>query len=229
VALVARTPDQHHRPFVSFDRLAPHYRWMESVLAGGLLQRCRLAWLDEVSDARRVLIVGEGNGRFLSACAQRMPGANFTVVDSSREMLAQAEARWQRAGGRRENLSIIHAALPQWTPPAGAFDLVATHFFLDCFPESTLPAVVAKLADAAQAGARWLLSDFEVPETGPARVRAQLVLAVAYAFFRVATRLPATRLVPPDNALRNAGFIRERRRTFNAGLLKSELWRQAPT
>jgi SAM-dependent methyltransferase len=213
---------------VSFDLLAPHYRWMESVLAGGLLQRCRLAWLEEVSDARRVLIVGEGNGRFLSACAQRMPEARFTVVDSSRGMLSQAEARWRRAGGRSENLSLIHAALPGWTSQAGAYDLVATHFFLDCFPESTLHAVVAKLADAATTDARWLLSDFEVPETGAARLRARLVLAVAYAFFRVATRLPATRLIPPDQAMLNAGFIRERRCTFNASLLKSELWRKAP-
>lgn len=211
---------------MSFDRLAPHYRWMESILAGGLLQRCRAAWLDEVTNARHVLVAGEGNGRFLSACAARMPNARFTVVDSSRAMLAQAEARWRRAGGSAEHLSLVHAALPGWTPPAGAFDLVVTHFFLDCFPEAELRSVVKKLSGAAGPSARWLLSDFEVPAKGVARLRAKLALALAYGFFRVATRLPAARLVPPDPDLIANGFVRGHRRTFNAGLLKAELWRR---
>jgi SAM-dependent methyltransferase len=209
---------------VSFDRLAPHYRWMESILAGSLLQRCRLAWLDEVADARRVLIAGEGTGRFLAACAPRMPHARFTVVDSSSGMLAQAEARWRRAGGAADHLSVVHAALPEWTPPTGEFDLVATHFFLDCFPEPELRAVVERLSGAAAPAACWLLSDFEVPATGVARLRAKLVLALAYAFFRLATRLPARRLTPPEPALLAMGFHCRHRQTFNAGLLKSELW-----
>ena len=58
---------------MSFDRLAPHYRWMEAVLAGGKLQRCRTAFLNEVKDARHALIVGDGNGRFLSALLRANP------------------------------------------------------------------------------------------------------------------------------------------------------------
>src|SRR5439155_22241467 len=33
---------------MSFDTLAPHYRWMEFILAGKKLQRCRTAFLDEI-------------------------------------------------------------------------------------------------------------------------------------------------------------------------------------
>lgn len=30
---------------MSFDRIAPHYRWLEAILAGNVLQRARTAWL----------------------------------------------------------------------------------------------------------------------------------------------------------------------------------------
>ena len=46
---------------MSFDLLAPHYRWMEFILAGEKLQRCRTAFLDELPAARNILLVGEEN------------------------------------------------------------------------------------------------------------------------------------------------------------------------
>ena len=46
---------------MGFDRLAPHYDWMELIVAGGLLQRCRLAWLGELS-AERILLARPARG-----------------------------------------------------------------------------------------------------------------------------------------------------------------------
>src|SRR4051812_20630121 len=96
VALARRDdPGSGH---VSFDVLAPHYRWMELLLAGEKLQRCRTAFLKEVADARDVLIVGEGHGRFLVECRRRLPDARITCVDASERMLEVARARLRRAG-----------------------------------------------------------------------------------------------------------------------------------
>ena len=75
---------------MSFDHLAPFYRGMEFVLAGGKLQRCRLEWLEEVKDSRQVLIVGEGPGRFLMECAKTLPDAQILCVDASAAMLSRA-------------------------------------------------------------------------------------------------------------------------------------------
>ena len=50
---------------MSFDHLAPHYRWMEWLLAGSKPQRCRTTFLDTLPTARHALLLGEGNGRFL--------------------------------------------------------------------------------------------------------------------------------------------------------------------
>ena len=75
---------------MSFDPLARHYRWMEPLLAGNKLQRCRAAFLDHVRDAQNVLIAGEGNGRFFVECRRKLPSAQITLVDASARMLAEA-------------------------------------------------------------------------------------------------------------------------------------------
>lgn len=209
---------------MSFDHLAPCYRWLEFVLAGGLLQECRLAWLRQARGATHALLAGEGNGRFLSACATALPGTRFTVMDASAGMLGQAQAAWRRRGGPAAQATFVQATLPGARLPAEAFDLVVTHFFLDCFPAEELGGVIRELAGAATPTARWLLADFAVPARGWARARAQGVLALAYAFFRVVTGLRARRLVVPDEGLRGAGFTLRGRQVINWGLLHSDWW-----
>src|SRR5262245_54482955 len=211
---------------MSFDLLAPHYRWMEFVLAGEKLQRCRLAGLEAIGDCRDILIAGIGPGRFLEACASALPEARIVCVDASEAMLQQARNTWRQAGGKPGQVSFIHAALPDWQPPRAAFDLIVTHFFLDCFPEPMLSRVIAGLAMAAQSDARWLISDFQIPSRGLARWRAQAVLAMAYTFFQLATRLPARHLSSPAALLERHGFHLTHRRTFDYGLLYSEVRRR---
>jgi hypothetical protein len=49
---------------------------------------------------------------------------------------------------------------------------------------------------------------------------------MAYAFFRVATRLPARRIIPPQPTLQSLGMALLDRHEFNFGLLYSELWQK---
>ena len=49
----------------NFDPVAHWYRWLEYAAFGRALERCRFALLPELEDAQRVLILGEGDGRFL--------------------------------------------------------------------------------------------------------------------------------------------------------------------
>lgn len=208
---------------MSFDRLAPHYRWMEAVLAGGLLQRCRTRWLGEVRDSRRVLLVGEGHGRMLEACAAALPDCEFVVLDQSEEMLVTARRRWAQIGGRQK-VTFQPADLRAWQADRPAFDLVVTNFFLDCFTLEELPQVIANISAALAPQGRWLLADFSVPPKGWRRFRAQLVLALAYGFFQRATGISASRVTPPDGELRRAGFELRQREEFNHGLLHADLW-----
>ena len=205
---------------MSFDRIAPHYHRIERCFAGHALQRCRTAFLAEPEAPARVLILGEGDGRFLAELLRRHPRAEVTCVDASAAMLQLARART----GSTARVVFVHADILTWKPAAAGYDLVVTHFVLDCFRPEELAAVVGKLATAALPDARWLLSDFRVPAAGPAEFLARGLLRFLYAFFRRAARLCADRLTPPDRFLHAAGFVLRERRLHRWGLLHSDLW-----
>lgn len=210
---------------VSFDALAPHYRWMEFLLAGEKLQRCRTAFLDDIPAARNILLVGEGHGRCLVECCRHFQGARLVCVDASERMLAQAHRQLAAQTAEPRHVEFIRADILNWSPPVKAFDLIATNFFLDCFREEQVERIIRRLAAAAAPGASWLLADFQIPSGGLKRIRSRLILWAMYAFFRTMTRLPANRLTPPDSFLNREGFVLHRRVEAEWGLLHSDWWR----
>ena len=210
---------------VSFDALAPHYRWMEFLLAGEKLHRCRTAFLDEIPAARNILLVGEGHGRCLVECCRRFQGARVVCVDASEQMLAQARQQLTAQTVEPTDVEFIRADVLNWSPSAKAFDLIATNFFFDCFREEQLERIICRFAAAAAPGASWLLADFQIPSAGLKRIRSRLILWAMYAFFRAMTRLPANRLTPPDSFLIREGFVLNRRVEAEWGLLHSDWWR----
>jgi len=209
---------------MSFDRLAIHYRWMECVLAGNKLQRCRIAFLGRVPAAQNVLIAGEGNGRFLLECQRMLPVARTTVVDASALMLRAARNRLVRHGLDLHRVELVHSPVLRWAPEGNVFDLIVTHFFLDCFGPDELKRTVGHLASAAAPDAAWLLADFQMPGRGPERCRAQIIHAIMYAFFQLVARLPARRLTPPDASLAAHGFRLLERQNTEWNLLHSDFW-----
>jgi ubiquinone/menaquinone biosynthesis C-methylase UbiE len=214
-------------PVARFDHIARHYDWMELLLAGTKLERCRNALWHDIPPFKNALLAGEGHGKFLAALLRRDPGATVTYVDASEEMLEVARKRLRRDALPIDGVEFVHAELPEWDPPPACFDLVATHFFLDCFPREQLCAVINTLQKAARPGACWLVSDFQIPKTGLKRLRAQVIHRLMYGFFRVATKLPASALVSPRPFLRQCGFVCVCRAEFDWGLLSAELWKRA--
>ena len=210
-----------------FDALAPHYSWMEAILAGRQLESCRRAFLERLPPIKRALLAGEGHGCFLAALLQKSPSARITYVDSSAAMMAVARDRLRRRGLSTDNVEFCCAKLPDWQPVRGAFDLIATNFFLDCFDGAELPRVIVRLAEGAAAGARWTVADFQTPSAGLPRLRATAIHFVMYAFFRRVTGISARRIIPPEPLLRQAGFRSVGRQEFEWGLLYAELWERA--
>lgn len=209
---------------MSFDLLAPHYRWMEFVLAGGKLQRCRTTFLDEIPAARNILLLGEGNGRSLVECCRRFPNARLTCVDASGPMLTQACRRLARHALEASHVEFIQADILNWTPAGGTYDLIITNFFLDCFRADQLEQIISRIATATASDANWLIADFHLPAAGPKRLRSRLILWSMYAFFRTMTRLPAKRLTVPDPFLERADFNLHRRTESEWSLLHSDWW-----
>jgi ubiquinone/menaquinone biosynthesis C-methylase UbiE len=194
------------------DRLARAYRWLEYLAFGRALERRRFRFLADAAGARRALILGDGDGRFLARFAAASQ-ASIDYVDVSAHMLDLAR---NRAGTRR--IAYRHAdALTLSLAPA-TYDLIATHFFLDCFNKRDLERLVERAARAAQPGALWLVSEFRQPSW------AAPLLTALYLFFRATTGLATRRLTDHRPLLVKHGFRLKREETARLGLLASELW-----
>jgi len=194
------------------DRIARWYRWLEYAGFGGALQRRRLAFLDQLTNARRVLVLGDGDGRALQALLDRNRQATVDSIDLSGRMLELARAR---AGQRADRVTFRQADALTASLPEGEYDLIVTHFFLDCFDQKDLSLLVERLAQAAQPRAQWVISEFRKPG---------LMVAFLYLFFRAATGLKNRRLVDYHPLLAKQGFELKRSASAWGGRLVSELW-----
>ena len=198
---------------MNFDAIARWYRWLEYSGFGGELQRRRCVFLSEVADARRVLVLGAGDGRFLVKLVKQNRGASIDYVDLSLEMLELARGR---AG---DGVTYLHGDALKMGLPEAEYDLIVTNFFLDCFDETDLTKLVDRVTKSARTDARWLVSEFRQPAAW-----ARLVVRALYAFFRVTTGLKTTRLVDHRPLLAQQGFRLAKEERARFGLLASELW-----
>jgi len=212
---------------MSFDSLAPHYRWMEFVLAGEKLQRCRIAFLDRIANHRDILVLGEGNGRFLSEFVTANQSGRITCIDASAKMLHCAQTRLTRENLPNDRVELMHRDVLDWKPPHQQFDAIVSHFFLDCFTSNQLELIISRIAASAQPGALWLIADFNAPARGFGKWRAKLILSTMYRYFRWATKIPAMNLASPDVPLQQNGFQLRERRLTEWDLLHSDLWQNA--
>ena len=212
---------------MSFDAIAPWYRALERIAFGSQLQRCRLACLGEIVAPRRALVVGEGNGRFLCELLRVHPGVEVDCLDASKRMLELARERIGEASpDHAARVRFLHEDITSWIPPGDRYDLIVTHFVLDCFREAELAFIIKKLAGAATSDATWLLADFRIPGGGFARLRARVWLTVMYGFFRMTARIEANELIDSTPFIQAQDFALAARHQFKGAMLKSELWRR---
>ena len=209
---------------MSFDLVAPHYRWLETIAFGNALQRARTCWIDTIARPKRALILGEGDGRFLCELVRAYPKIEVDCIDASEAMLQLARARLRRMHPKSfSRVHFIREDILKWSPRK-SYDLLVTHFFLDCFPGKELQAIIAKLASAAEPGAAWLIADFTIPRKRLARAHAKLWLRMMYTFFRATTRIAANELVDPAPYLAGRGFIQTAWKLSRASMLRSDVY-----
>lgn len=145
----------------SFDRLTGVYQALEWLAFGADLERARFGLLDSLLSCRRVLILGEGDGRFLERLVRRFPEIRVDCLESSPAMLARARRRLTKAEQARVTFLCHDARTMELADEI--YDAVVTLFFFDCFTEAEVAALVARISRALRPKARWLWADFTVP------------------------------------------------------------------
>jgi SAM-dependent methyltransferase len=207
-----------------FDRLAGLYRWMELMSFGPWLMRTRMAFLDELA-GQRAVVLGDGDGRFTARLLGRLPELKVDAVDASPAMLAELK---RRTGPNRARLTTHEADARFWTPADPPYELIVTHFFLDCLTTEEVAGLAAKLRRASADGAVWVVSEFAVPQGVFGALVARPVVSLLYWAFGLLTGLRVRRLPDHATALLQAGFRLKRQKRWLGRLLVSQMWVAAP-
>jgi ubiquinone/menaquinone biosynthesis C-methylase UbiE len=208
---------------LNFDGLAPVYRLLEYATFGPMLQRCRTALLPRLAPARHALILGDGNGRFLEQLLRAQPGLRCDSVDISPAMLARQHARLPD-GGLAAGARFYQADLRRFTPPGASYDLVVSHFFLDCLNDAEVEALIACIRPRLTPDAAWLVSEFAVAPRGLWRWACRCLIRGLYLAFALLTGLETRRLPDYSAALRRHGFHLAAEQKLLGGLLRAQLW-----
>ncbi|MBL4574939.1 MAG: class I SAM-dependent methyltransferase [Opitutaceae bacterium] len=216
------------RPLKTFGRLTRLYQLLEVLAFGNSLAKARFAFLPDLSHCRKILILGEGDGRFLLQLHKQNPTATIECIDLSAKMLAKAKERLH-THGNPETLANLHfrqADIRDIILPENTYDAIITLFFLDCFNQDSSEKIISKMAPSLQSGGHWYWADFRQPAKGWRAFRARIWLAMLYQFFRWQTNIEATHIVPTESILKQNKLILLKSINRQAGLIRTTLFQK---
>lgn len=204
------------------DPLARAYRWFEYAAFAGALERCRFFFLPRMRQSHRVLILGEGDGRFLARLLARNAHTTVDVVDRSAGMIGQARRRVRPADTNR--VRFLQGDALTCLFPQKPYDMVVTHFFLDCLSAAEVERLCGKIREVLAEDGAWIVSEFQIPQKGWSRWHARLWVRTMYWFFAWTTGLAVRTLPPYSRILQSNGFALTGSRHWRFGLIASECY-----
>jgi SAM-dependent methyltransferase len=211
-----------------FNGIARPYRWLEYLTLGKALERCRTHYLPYLLQQKNALVLGDGDGRFLAQLLARNPQLHADAVDTSATMLQLLRQRCEATSPNATDRLHTHCANALTFPLDSSYDLVVTHFFLDCLTQPELNTLITRIASTLSPGALWLISDFRIPD-GLMHFPAKFLVRALYLAFRLLTGLRTTHLPDHVTPLTQAGLTRIAHQHRLAGILTTELWQVQPT
>lgn len=209
------------KPAPNFDHLAGAYLWLERLTFGDLLWQCRCAHLSRLHSCRTALVIGDGDGRFTARLLEINPLVCVDAVDNSGAML---RVLLERAGSRADRVQTYLADARTFTPPRFHYDLVVTHFFLDCLTTQEVADLANDLRSRVTSSSLWVVSDFAIPPGWFGYIVARPIETALYVAFNILARTRVFRLPDHRQALSLTGFALQSERTFASRLLISEVW-----
>jgi hypothetical protein len=214
-AVSSATPD--------FNRLARVYRWMEWLTFGPFLQHCRCRFLSRLGRRCNALILGDGDGRFTARLLRVNNTVKVDAVDASESMLRQLASR---TPAYRVRAHIADAR--KFHPRQRDYDLIATHFFLDCLTYPEIEDLASRLRNHVGPDAVWVISEFAIPSNFYGLAIARPLISALYLAFGLLTNLRIRHLPNHRLALARSGWVLTHQQKSLAGLLVSEMWQLHP-
>ena len=216
-------------PAPNFNPLAELYRWLEYFTFGPCLQLARTAFLARFTNSRRALVLGDGVPAPPISPKCRLRRTYSPSAALSRVRIHLADVRNWEPPGNHELLGAQAAS----AAPQAPYDLVVTHFFLDCLTTAEVQSLAARLRPVVSPSALWVVSEFAIPPGWPGHLIA-LCFRNLGEFISIDVRLVHHRVgemhlvFVPTNFEDSCIGQRVERHARLAGILVSELWFAGP-
>ena len=211
---------------MSFCSIASIYKSLEYCVFGGKLQQARVYHLQRLKThlpaKSCVLVVGDGDGRFTAELLRARPDLRVDYVESSAKMVKLAQQRVEHLE-LEEPVQWVNQDINEWS--GSDYDLVVTHFLLDCFEGDEFTSLIKSLHAKMKPMAYWLSSDFNPSVSWWARIWVKLM----YLFFRLCTSVKASSLTPQEPIFKALGMCSEVQFSSVRGFIYSSLWRKQTT
>lgn len=200
-----------------FDRIAPLYDALATMVFGEAIRKAELSFLSEVRKAGRVLILGGGTGRMLSDLLTTNPLCEIWYVDSSSAMIGIAKSNVSDFPHAR--IHFIHGTQAQ-IPLGIQYDAVIANFYFDLFSTPTLKQSLEEIQHALLPDGKLLVADF----TKNNLWWQSALLEFMYLFFRCICKIEATELPDWQHQLAGHNFKLKASREFYRNFIKSAVY-----
>ena len=207
---------------VNFSKITPFYDLLGTVTFGGHLQKSQIYALELYPESvDSILIIGGGTGKFLIELIKHLKFNHLVYLDISPAMINSAKQKIAKYSP--ESLTKVEFILGGENKiPNQEFELIVTHYFLDCLTPETYSETVEKLNRCLKQDGVWSMVDFYNAERNP--IREQLI-SLLYCFFRITCNLPTDKLIDFDIWFeKNMRCVKSKE--FAGGLLKSSLYKK---
>jgi len=210
----------------NFDGVASSYLFLETITFGNQLQKCRTSMISHLTNSKRALVLGEGNGRFLEAFCKANPLAEILVIDESPRMLDLAKRRIANANPPINNqIEFRCANVFEILPLSGTFDLIVCNFFLDCFTSSEIGHLMGLFRQMLFGEGLLVVGDFRKPNSIFGKIIGLFILKFMHIFFKKTAGISATELTDLHAILLERSFQKAVEKKLFFGFLNSSIWK----
>ena len=208
-----------------FDRLAPVYDLLASVVYGNRLRKAQSVFLTRLPKQAKMLVLGGGSGWFLEQLIRQSDPLKVVYVEISAKMVAATKARIQKNLpdfdiSKIEFLTMDVEKMGVKTD----FDVICTHCFLDLFGPEKLRETMTKLDQRLKEGGFWYFSDFKVPEKSPTRFIGKALIKLMYWFFRITCKIDAQTLPDFESDFERMAYLEKEKASYFGGMIEAKLF-----
>ncbi|MCM8538240.1 MAG: class I SAM-dependent methyltransferase [Lentisphaeraceae bacterium] len=204
---------------IDFSAIAPVYDLLGALFFGGKLHNSQLENLKNIpSKFKHILVIGGGTGKFLKELVASKQFEKLTYIDISPKMIDLAKSKVPDT----KNIDFIVG--DETTIPDHSFDLIVTHYFLDCFDQTEFEKIADLLLSQLCAGGYWSMVDFYIhPKSTWIR---KVFVRFLYKFFKLTCRLE-TKELPDFDLWFSKNLILKKDVSSCKKLLKSSVYQKS--